>query len=146
MTPAPLVLSIAVLACAPVALGQTRAGQTPAWQSDPAIDPLPDWYEVRGGAWRVPAGTVAHMAAALDTEVAASSRARRDSYTMQYQGESSGAARSIRVMGGCDIVGIDKRTLSDHFRIVADGGTCFFDAIYDPDAKRFTSLRYHGNV
>jgi hypothetical protein len=139
-------LLAAVLAPGLAAHGQTLEGASPAWLSKPAINPVPHWYEVRGGAWRVPAEMVADMAAGIQAEAGAAVRARLDTYTIQYQGESAGNARTVRLMGACDTPGMQERALSDRFLVVDDGGKCFFDATYDPVQKRFMSLDYHGNA
>jgi hypothetical protein len=85
------------------------------------------------------------MASRIKAEVDASLRNRLDTYVIQYRGESSDGARSIRLMGACNIDGTSERALSESFHIVFDGGKCFFDATFDPEEKRFTSLTYHGH-
>lgn len=137
-------IAMTAVACASSSHAQTSENATPSWLSKPAINPLPHWFEVRGGAWRVPAADVEEMASRIKAEVDASLRARLDTYIIQYQGESSGGAKLIRLMGACDIHGTSERDLSERFHIVFDGGKCFFDATYDPEEKRFTSLTYHG--
>jgi hypothetical protein len=84
------------------------------------------------------------MAARIETEVGSSVRSRLHGYIIQYQGISSDGTRSVRLMGACDTHGTSERNLSEAFHAVFDGGKCYFDAAYDLDEKRFTSLRYHG--
>lgn len=134
-----------------LAFGTTSHAQilqdtSPAWSLKPAINPVPNWYEVRGGAWRVPTEIVTQMASRIKTEVGASVLARLDTYVIQYQGVTAGATRAIRLMGACNKQGASERTFSDRFYVVFDGGTCYFDATYDPDEQRFTSLNYHGHA
>jgi hypothetical protein len=136
-------ISMVVLAYASAGHAQILENAVPSWASKPAISPVPHWYEVRGGAWRVPADVVEEMAARIGAEVGLSDGARLDGYTIQYQGISSEGARSIRLMGACNTHGTSERYLSEAFYVVFDGGKCFFDAAYDPEEKRFTSLRFH---
>ena len=136
-------ISMVALACASAGHAQTLENAFP-WALKPAINPVPHWYEVRGGAWRVPADVVEEMAARIEAEAGSSVRARLHGYTIQYQGVSSDSARSVRLMGACDTHGVSERYLSEAFYQVFDGGKCFFDAAYDPEEKRFTSLKYHG--
>ena len=137
-------ISMAAFACSSTGHAQTLNSANPSWLLKPAISPLPNWYEVRGGTWRVSVDVVKQMASLVKAEVGSSVRARLDTYIIQYQGESSGNARSIRLMGACDVHGTSERALSERFYNVFDGGKCFFDATYDPEEKRFTSLTYHG--
>ena len=134
------------LACGSAAQAEPLGDANPAWLPKPAISPVPHWYEVRGGAWRVPAGVVEEMASGMKEEVDSSVRTRLDTYVIQYQGVSTDGVRSVRLMGACDAHGTSERELSERFHIVFDGGKCFFDASYDPGKKRFTSLTYHGNA
>lgn len=112
----------------------------PAWMFKPAINPLPHWYEVRGGAWRVPAAVVEEMAKRIKTEGGAFVR---DTYIIQYQGVSAGGAESVRLKGACSLNATNERELSERFHQVLGGGKCYFDAAYDPAAKRFTSLTFN---
>ena len=139
-------IAMTALACAGSSHAQTVENTSPSWLSKPAISPLPNWFEVRGGAWRVPAAEVEEMASRMKAEVDASLRPRLDTYIIQYQGELSDGARSVRLMGACDIHGTSERALSERFHVVFDGGKCFFDATYDPEEKRFTSWTYHGHA
>ena len=84
------------------------------------------------------------MAARIEGEVGSPVRARLHEYTIQYQGVSSGGARAVRLMGACNTNGASERSLSEAFHQVFDGGKCYFDAAYDPEEKRFTSLRFNG--
>jgi len=139
-------ISMVVLACGSSGHAQTLENPSPTWLLKSAINPLPNWYEVRGGAWRVSEDVVEEMASRIEAEVDSSVRPRLDTYIIQYQGELSGSARSIRLMGACNIGRAGELDFSARFYIVSDGGECFFDAIYDPKGKRFTSLTYHGKA
>lgn len=140
-----LALGILAAALAHGTVAQARATQAaaPSWLLKPAINPLPNWYEVRGGTWRVPRDVVEDMAARIDGEMG-SRRGALHEYTIQYQGTSSGAARAIRLMGACAARTGDERQLSERFHVVFDGGRCYFDATYDAQEKRFTHFAYHG--
>lgn len=131
------------LASASTGQAQTMELARPSWLLKPAINPLPNWYEVRGGAWRVPADVVDDMAARIKAEVGSSENPRLDSYVIQYQGKLAGSVRSVRLMGACQTHVKSDREFSEQFHIVFDGGRCYFDATYDPGGKRLTSFAYH---
>ena len=136
-----VISSMTVLAYGSPGHAQRLENPGPSWLPEPAINPLPNWYEVRGGAWPVPAAVVEEMAAGLKVEAGSS---RLDKYIVQYQGEASGNVRSIRLMGACDTQGAKEWEFSERFHVVFDGGKCYFDATYDPEEKRITYLTYHG--
>ncbi|WEF35240.1 hypothetical protein [Pseudoduganella chitinolytica] len=138
-----LAVSLVTLAFGSAGQAQTMEPARPSWLLKPAINPLPNWYEVRGGAWRVPADVVEEMASHIKAEAGSSVSPRLDTYLIQYQGESAGSVRSVRLMGACRTDVRSDREFSERFYIVFDGGKCFFDATYDPEEKRFTSLKYH---
>jgi hypothetical protein len=124
------------------AFAQTLQNADPSWVLKPAISPLPNWYEVRGGAWRVPKEIVEEMFSLIRAEMGFAS-AEFNKYVIQYQGESSGTSHLIRLSGACDTHGINEREFSERFHIVYDGGKCFFDATYDLKEKRFSYFAFH---
>lgn len=125
------------------ALAQTSQIASPSWVLKPAINSLPNWYEVRGGAWRVPKNMVEEMDLRIRDEMG-SAPVEFNKYVIQYQGESSGASHSIRLSGACDTLGKNEREFSEKFHTVYDGGKCFFDAMYEPEKKQFSYFAYHG--
>jgi hypothetical protein len=69
------------------------------------------------------------------------------SYKRQYLGISDdGGRRWIFVNGFCE--GFWKRDDSwrDEFVIVFDGGTCYFQVLYDPSSSQFGPLAINGNA
>ena len=116
-----------------------------------AEEPAPGsarWIEVEGGAWVVPPAVAAGMAAGLEAEAdrhwGMGRRRPLGEYTIQYQGQRKDGQRSIRLGGACSSQGVKADELKKRFRLVFDGGTCFFDATYDPEAGRFLDFAFHG--
>ena len=116
-----------------------------------ADEPAPGsahWIEVEGGAWVVPPAVVAGMAAGLQAEAdrhwGMGRRRPLGDYTIQYQGQRKDGQRSIRLGGACSLQGVKAEELRKRFQVVFDGGTCFFDASYDPEAGRFLDFAFHG--
>lgn len=116
-----------------------------------ADEPAPGsahWIEVEGGAWVVPPAVVAGMAAGLQAEAdrhwGMGRRRPLGDYTIQYQGQRQDGQRLIRLGGACSLQGVKAEALRKRFRVVFDGGTCFFDANYDPEAGRFLDFAFHG--
>jgi hypothetical protein len=135
------ILTIALTYCTSV-YAQTSRAADPEWALKPAISLLPNWYEVRGGTWRVSKDIVEDMASRIKGELG-SAYAEPNRYVIQYRGGSSGDSRSIRLSGACDTQGTNEREFSEKFFIVYDGGKCFFDATYDLKEKRFSYFAYH---
>lgn len=135
------ILTIALTYCTSV-YAQTSRAVDPEWVLKPAISLLPNWYEVRGGAWRVSKDIVEDMASRIKGELGYA-YAEPKRYVIQYRGESSGDSQSIRLSGACDTQGTNEREFSEKFFIVYDGGKCFFDATYDLKEKRFSYFAYH---
>ncbi len=100
------------------------------------------------GAWEVPRAIVADMAAGLQAEAdhhwSMGKRRPLGDYTIQYQGQRKDGRRSIRLGGACSSQGVKAEELKKRSRLVFDGGTCFFDATYDPEAGRFLDFAFHG--
>ena len=116
-----------------------------------ADEPAPDsarWIEVEGGAWVVPPAVLAAMAAGLQAEAdrhwGMGRRRPLGDYTIQYQGQRKDGQRSIRLGGACSSQGVKADELKKRFRLVFDGGTCFFEATYDPEVGRFLDFAFHG--
>ncbi|MGZ5183059.1 MAG: hypothetical protein ACXWC2_21485 [Ramlibacter sp.] len=112
-----------------------------------APDPA-NWLEVEGGAWTVPAQVRTAMVAALELEAGrhwgTGRRRSLDRYTVQYQGESRDGVRTVRLAGACETTGWTQERLKTAFLRVFDGGTCYFDATWDPVQGRFTGFAFHG--
>lgn len=115
---------------------------------DPSINPVPNWFEVRGGAWQLPLETVHHMVslvdARLDSNKSFRGKTRAARYAIQFRGEAREERRIVRLAGTCSVDYTPARQLLVEFLIVKDGGECNFDAEYDPVEKRLSYFRYHG--
>lgn len=116
-----------------------------------AAQDLPNWYQVSGGQWEVPIETAMDASAAIKTsaidDAPKNRRPMRDvsHYTVQYQGFVAGKARMVRLSGACSLWGRKPEQLRADWLVVADGGECYYDAIYDPAVKRITAIRTHGH-
>lgn len=114
----------------------------------PPISPLPNWYEVRVGAWQVPLETVREIWALVDARLSANklfgNKARIATYAIQFRGEAKDGRRVVRLAGACDVHDTPPWQLSQTFFNVSDGGKCYFDAEYDPLEKRLSRFDYHG--
>lgn len=111
---------------------------------------LPQWYQVSGGKWEVPIevamdAAAAVKAAAIDI-VPKNRRPMRDisTYTVQYQGIVVDGARLVRLSGACSVNGRTPESLRAAWMVILDGGDCYYDATYNPAAKRITSIHAHG--
>jgi hypothetical protein len=108
------------------------------------------WYQVSGGAWRVPPTLVAEMRGQIQGAADRASPAQERKapsiaeYTVQFQGRLRGSGKSVLLRGSCDAEGISSRDLGRQWRIVFDGGPCYFTATYDPSAKQFLSFIFNG--
>jgi len=116
-----------------------------------ADEPAPSlvrWVEVDGGVWTVPPAVLAGMAAGLQAEAdrhwGMGRRRPLGDYTIQYQGQRKDGLRSVRLGGACTSAGVEVEELKKRFRLVFDGGTCFFEATYDPEQGRFLEFSFHG--
>jgi hypothetical protein len=108
------------------------------------------WVEVDGGAWTVPDEVRSAMAAGLQAEAEShwgSGRRRPlESYTVQYQGKTMDGVRTVKLAGACSVTGMTPERLKKAFFLVFDGGTCFFEATYDPAQGRYLSFSFHGHA
>ncbi|WP_036215968.1 hypothetical protein [Massilia sp. LC238] len=114
----------------------------------PPVSPLPNWYEVRAGAWQVPLETVREIRALVDARLSANelfgNKARIATYAIQFRGEARDGRRVVRLAGACNVHDTPPWQLSETFFNVNDGGKCYFDAEYDPLEKRLSRFDYHG--
>lgn len=116
-----------------------------------AAQDLPQWHQVRGGRWEVPIEVAMDAANAIKASaidiVPKNRRPMRDvaGYTVQYQGVLEEGARLVRLSGACSLWGRTPEQLRADWLVVADGGDCYYDAIYDPAVKRITAIRAHGH-
>ena len=145
---------MAVLFAATVAAGSVSASASmaaeradidppPAVAAAAAAAAGPDWIEVRGGQWPVPAALIADMAGKLQGAGSPSTRVDFSKYTIQYQGLNGDNGRHVRLFGMCDRAAIGQRDLSASFGVIFGGGKCYFEATYDPARGSFTAFEFH---
>lgn len=115
----------------------------------PPINPVPHWYEVRGGSWRVPPGTLGELRSLIDKEIGRNKHffpaGTAPRYAIQFRGETLEGRQLVRLVGACDALGKSEWRLSQQFIQVSDGGKCYFEADYRPDDKRLR-FSYHGHA
>jgi hypothetical protein len=66
-------------------------------------------------------------------------------YDRQYLGFIRAGHKLIYVNASCDEVALPKNWKT-HPYVVADGGTCFWQALYDPVSKTFSSLQINSRA
>jgi hypothetical protein len=107
------------------------------------------WLQVPGGTWQPDATVVAGARAQLPTyaKQQASSKGLSlrtwSSYTFQYQGRTlpKSGHRVVYVNAFCTP---PPSYAAQEFVRITDGGTCYFEAYYDPASKRFIGIAFHG--
>jgi hypothetical protein len=112
----------------------------------PPVNPLPNWYEVRGGEWEVPVEVLAEIAILTGRQLGPGRSIMSSpayGYTMQYQGRLHGNDRTVKLMGACQVNGWTPAMLSHRFMVVSDGGKCYFSATYDIETKDFAYFAYN---
>ena len=118
----------------------------PTW-TVPPINPIPHWYEVRGGSWRVSLATVQEMRTLIESEISRNKhfypQDTTPKFVIQFRGETAGTRQIVRIVGACNGLGKNEWELSQQFSRVFDGGKCYFEADYQPSEKQF-QFRYNG--
>jgi hypothetical protein len=105
------------------------------------------WVFVPAGTWQPSQSEIADAKAKLEPYVVAEAKTRRDElspwseYTFQYQGRQINGRNVIYVNAFCIEPPED---VERNMVFVFDGGTCFFEAYYDPKTKTFISVRFNG--
>ena len=107
------------------------------------------WLHVPGGTWQPDATVVAEARAQLPAyaKQQASSKGLSlrawSSYTFQYQGSSlpKSGRRVVYINAFCTP---PSSYAGQKFVRITDGGTCYFEAYYDPASKRFIGIAFHG--
>jgi hypothetical protein len=115
----------------------------------PPINPLPHWYEVRGGSWRVPLSTVQELRTLIEGEIARNKyfypEGTAPGYAIQFRGETLEGAQVVRLAGACNGLGKWAWRLSEQFNRVEDGGKCYFEADFRLEDRRLR-FGYHGRA
>lgn len=147
-SPARIALALAALTCLPApAQDMLRDGPGSALYIPP-ISPIPHWYEVRGGSWRVPLETLQELVKLVVAEVGRNPNFNPEEptsdYVVQFRGEQRDGRRLVRLAGSCRGFAGNGWMLSERFNDVADGGKCYFEADYDPADRQFR-FSYHGH-
>lgn len=118
---------------------------------------LTAWVYIPGGAWHP--GEQAVRAAASRLKQAVEERAvyvratlpNWSEYTFQYQGQMFHGKKVLYVNAYCRSLvpsGIKLKhyAIIKQFVTVNDGGTCYFQAYYDPKAKKYLLVGFGGPV
>jgi len=110
----------------------------------------PAWFQVRGGDWNPDPEVTSRLQTELEPAVAklAGDKFERfrpwHEYKFQFQGQRKDSEQFVYISALCSID--DSRDLTEHFVVVLDGGTCFFEVKYDPESQRFYDLGIHGEA
>ena len=110
-----------------------------------------NWYQVRDGKWEVPAAVVTDiyplLQASADKAPPLHVLRPMSDFTVQYQGVViDNNVRLVRLNGACAAMGRSPQALRDSWLIVFDGGTCYFQATYDPATKRIVSFQFNAGA
>lgn len=115
----------------------------------PPINPIPHWYEVRGGSWRVPLATVQELRLLIEGEIGRNKHFYPEGtvprYAIQFRGETLDGRQVVRLVGACIAGENHEWKLSEQFIQMDDGGKCYFDADYRLDDRQLR-FGYHGNA
>lgn len=113
-----------------------------------AAQDLPNWYEVAGGQWHVPADTVAEAASHVQEAADHAPWSRSvlpqiGQYRVQYQGAIKDGKKLVRMTGACRTSpGEGDPTV--RWLVVYDGGQCYYRAEYDPASNTFVYFAFNG--
>lgn len=105
------------------------------------------WIQVPGGDWQPSPEVMREIEGGLRTAAEAESARTQHAmqpwaeYSFQFQGVVEQGRRQVLVAASCHPL---PEGASKEWQVVYDGGTCFFEAIYDPAARRFVRVRFHG--
>lgn len=106
------------------------------------------WNEVEGGIWSPSHFLVVLMDSQIDALILATATKENkttpplDRYTFQYQGQQTGAQKIIKIHAYCHAP--QDFNPRHHWHVVADGGSCFFEALFDASSHSFSQFRFHG--
>jgi hypothetical protein len=67
-----------------------------------------------------------------------------EQYVFQYQAQEAKGRRYILVNALCQV--FPKRDLAKELVLVRDGGSCYFNAKYDPERRQFYELMINGEA
>jgi hypothetical protein len=107
------------------------------------------WIKVRG-PWEPPPTIVRDLEAQLEpfARKAAKLKGRTlrnwEEYRFQYQAQATEGRRYIFVNALCHVY--PKRDLAKEIVLVLDGGSCYFNAKYDPERRQYYDLSINGDA
>lgn len=107
------------------------------------------WLHVPVGTWQpsaeVMAAAKSQLAGYAKQQASSKGLALRTwaSYTFQYQGRTlpKSGRHVVYVNAFCTP---PPSYAAQEFVLITDGGTCYFEAYYDPASKRFVGILFHG--
>src|SRR2546425_735 len=107
------------------------------------------WIMVKG-AWEPAQATVRDLEAQLApyAKKTAQMQGRKlrnwEEYVFQYQAQEANGRRYILVNALCHV--FPKRDLTKEIVLVLDGGSCYFNAKYDPERRQYYELLINGDA
>jgi hypothetical protein len=108
------------------------------------------WVLVQGGAWSPDENVVSDIAASIQTYVQEQAKASGkemklwSTYTFQYQGRIDYDKKLVFVNALCTKESVKR--LQKNIVLVLDGGSCFFNLLYDPTSRKFSNLVVNGDA
>jgi hypothetical protein len=117
----------------------------PAFASD-----LSRWFQVSKGDWKVSRSTTLeieqNLKDLLPSQKPSEGEPRRgiEKYTVQYQGITASGEKLVAVAGACNVVKRPRKQLTRDWIRVLDGGSCYFEATYDPIRKQLVRFVFNG--
>jgi hypothetical protein len=106
------------------------------------------WIKVKGD-WEPAQATVRELKAQLEPHAkkTAQMQGRKlrnwEEYVFQYQAQEDKGRRHILVNALCHVY--PKRDLAKDIVLVLDGGSCYFNAKYDPERRQYYELLINGD-
>ncbi len=108
------------------------------------------WYQVAGGTWKVSSATSIELMTSLSKAVSSSktpegTRHRSiNEFVVQYQGVHKKEQQLVQVSGACDTHRKPNGFFETEWLTVSDGGSCYFNAVYDPRRKKVVRFWFNG--
>jgi len=108
------------------------------------------WVRVKGGTWEPSTNAIAGIKRALQPYIKEQAKLQGRNlmewreYTFQYQGVDENGRKYVFINALCRPD--PKWKLEDDFRIVFDGGPCYFHLKYDPARGQFVDLMINGEA
>lgn len=108
---------------------------------------LVSWLQIPGGPWQVDQSTAAAAKSALASRFVteASNRnddtPRLDDFTFHFQGQVIDGRRLVYINAFCTA---PTEAAATEWVYADDGGSCYFEAFFEPDTGKILSFQFNG--